>query len=98
MAGHNQAAERRTDHKKRKPDEFRIVETVKDPDGVIAIITERVRDGRVSFSLAREFDSGGETKRTSYLSVRHLPAVQRLLSDLSEKLELYEDRARAKRR
>lgn len=97
MPGHNQSAPQRT-HQSRQPDEFRVIETVRDPDGVIATVTERVRDGRVSFSIAREYTSNGQTKETKYLSARHVPAVVRLLNDLQEKLELHEDRARAKRR
>jgi len=78
--------------------DFKEIDIVRHPDGVIAVVTERARDGRVSFSIAREFEVGGKTKRTSYLARRHLPAVQQLLSDLSERLELAEDRTRAKRR
>jgi hypothetical protein len=78
--------------------EYRELEIVRDPDGVIAIVTERIRDGRVSFSIAREFESDGKTRRGSYISRRHLPAVQRLLVDLEERLELAEDRARSRKR
>lgn len=77
---------------------FRVVETVRDPDGVVAVITERVSDGRISFMLTREFELAGETKRTTYLNSRHLPAVQRLITDLSERLELLEDQVRERRR
>ncbi len=79
-------------------DEFRVLDVVKDPDGVIAEITERVRDGRVSFSLGREFDRGGKTEKTKFFSARHVPAIVRVLNDLQERLEAHEDRTRAKRR
>ena len=77
---------------------FRVVETIRDPDGVIAVITERVIDGRISFSFARELEREGKTTRTNFLARRHLPAVRRLLDDLVDRLELAEDRTRAKRR
>jgi hypothetical protein len=77
---------------------FNELEIIRDPDGVIAVITEREADGRVSFMLAREFDQGGETKRSAYLARRHIAAARRLLSDLEETLDLAEDRARARRR
>ncbi len=77
---------------------FAEVETVQDPDGVVAIITERVSDGRISFMLAREFDRDGDVCRSAYLARRHIRAARRLLSDLEERLEAAEDRARAKRR
>jgi len=79
-------------------DAFNELEIIRDPDGVVAVITERARDGRVSFMIAREFDQEGKTKRSAYIARRHLPAVRRLLADLEERLELAEDRARAKRR
>lgn len=77
---------------------FKVIEIIRDPDGVIAVITEREKDGRVSFSLSREFDVDGKPKRSSYLARRHIAAVRRLLNDLEERLELAEDRTRAKRR
>ena len=66
--------------------------------GVVAVITERLSDGRISFMLTREFELEGKTKRTTYLNTRHLPAVRRLLADLEERLELIEDRIRERRR
>jgi len=77
---------------------FQETDVLRDPDGVIAVITERVRDGRVSFMLAREFDRDGEVCRSAYMSRRHIAAARRLLNDLEERLETIEDRARAKRR
>lgn len=77
---------------------FREIEIIRDPDGPIAVITERERDGRVSFMLSREFESGGKTQRTSFLKRHHIAAIRRLLNDLEEKLDLAEDRTRAKRR
>ena len=78
--------------------EFEVVEVIRDPDGVVAVITKRTRDGRVSFMLAREFELDGDTKRSAYMNSRHLPAVRRLLADLEDRLELAEDRARAQKR
>jgi len=77
---------------------FKIVEIVRDPDGIVAVITERANDGRISFSIQRELDRNGRTERTSFLARRHLPAVRRLLDDLVDRLETAEDKARAKRR
>ena len=77
---------------------FRVLEVVRDPDGVIAVITEREKDGRVSFSIAREFDVDGKPRRTAYLKRIHIAAIRRLLNDLEDRLELAEDRTRAKRR
>ena len=92
------AAAPRTSNRTSQADEFRVVEVIKDPDSVIAEITERVRDGRISFSLSREFDRNGKIEKTKYFSARHVPALVRLLTDLKERVEALEDRARAKRR
>lgn len=77
---------------------FKEIEIIRDPDGVVAVITERSRDGRISFAIAREFEEDGQTRRTAFLASRHLPGVQRLLSELGERLELAEDQARTRRR
>lgn len=81
-----------------KTDRYREVEVVRDPDGVIAVITEHVKDGAISFAIFREFERNGVTTRGAFMARRHLPAVQRMLADLEERIELAEDRARAKRR
>jgi len=83
---------------KKTPNQFNEIDVIRDPDGVIAILTESVRDGRISFMLAREFEQDGVTKRSSFLAKRHLPAANRLLADLAERVEIAEDRARAKKR
>ena len=77
---------------------FTEVEHLRDPDGIIAVITERASDGRVSFMLAREFEREGVTQRSAYMARRHIAAARRLLNDLEDRLELAEDRARAKKR
>jgi hypothetical protein len=71
---------------------------VRDPDGVCAVVTEHKQKGWISFGLYREFDRDGKPTRSAYLMRRHVAAVRRLLDDLEERLELEEDRARAKRR
>lgn len=83
---------------KKPAGQFNELEVIRHPDGVVAVITERIRDGRVSFMIAREYDVDGEVKRSAYIARRHLPAARMLINDLEERLELAEDRARAKKR
>ena len=78
--------------------EYVVKEIVRDPDGVVAVISERVRDGRISVMIAREFERNGKTQRSAYFAFRHLPAVSRILGSLPERLELLEDQARARLR
>jgi hypothetical protein len=73
---------------------FRPIAEMRDPDGAVAVITERVTDGRVSFALYREFEKGGSTERTSYLADRHIPGIRRLLNELERRLPGIEDRTR----
>jgi hypothetical protein len=77
---------------------FKVIETICDPDGIIIEVTEREHDGRVSFAIFREYEVGGKSKRTSYMKRVHIPAIRRLLNDIEDRLELAEDRTRAKRR
>jgi hypothetical protein len=78
--------------------DFREVETLRDPDGVVAVVSERLATGHVSFMVAREFDRNGETCRSSFLARRHIAGARRLLDALEEKLDEIEDRSRAERR
>lgn len=91
-------ADTSTDRPLHGNEKFTVVDTVVHPDGVIAVVTERIRDGRISFMISREFEIDGKTQRSAYLNTRHIPAVVQLLGDLSERLELIEDRARARKR
>lgn len=77
---------------------YRPIEIVRDPDGVIATITARERDGRVTFMIQREFDRDGKTVQTAFLARRHIAAVRRILNDLEERLEQVEDQERARHR
>jgi hypothetical protein len=77
---------------------FVEVAQVRDPDGVVAAITERSTTGEISFAIYREFEKNGETRRSAFLARRHLPALRRMIADLEDRIELEEDRSRAKRR
>lgn len=77
---------------------FRDIAELRDPDGIVAVITERVADGRISFGLFREFTVGGEDRRSAYLAHRHIAGAHRVLAELDRRLEQIEDRARARRR
>lgn len=55
------------------------VAIIREEDGVCAVITEHVPTGRLTFSLCREFEQGGEIRRTSFLATRHGGALRRAL-------------------
>lgn len=81
-------------------DDFREIQVFRDPDGVIAVVTERERDGThyMSFAIQKEFLRQDTVVRTSFLNRRHIPAVKRLLEQLESFLDQEADRAAAQRR
>jgi hypothetical protein len=82
-----------------KATSWREVDVLRDPDGVICIITERSGEDHPfhSYCFMREFERDGEVVRTSYLSRRHAVAVRRLLTRLEEWLDREVDRSVAAR-
>lgn len=68
---------------------YREIKVFRDQDGVIAIVTERLDSDQPyhSFAFAKEFEKDGETRRTNYLSRRHMPAVRRLTVQVEEFLD-----------
>ena len=81
-----------------KDNNWSEVEVIRDPDGLIAVITENLATGHVSFQICKEFDRGGSVIRTTYANRRHVPGFRRLLERVEERLDIAEDRSRAKRR
>lgn len=68
--------------------EYKEVEVLRDPDGVICVITERqnTADRRYhTFAFFKEFpNSDGSPGRSSFLARRHTGAMRRLLGQLEE--------------
>ena len=84
---------------------FREVAKIRDREEgvVVAAITERESDGKISFCIFREFDRTGpdgdlEASRSTYMALRHIPAIHRLLIELVQRLEEIEERSRGARR
>ena len=69
-----------------------------DKDGLIAKLTERVSDGRISAGIFRSFEESGKTKESAYFAHRHIDAAHRLLTWLDQHMLLLEDQARTRRR
>jgi hypothetical protein len=76
---------------------YREVETIRDPDGVIAVITERVDTGHLSFRIQKEYEVRGEIKATSYLGRRHCDAVRRLTQQVGDRIDVLTDTAKVRR-
>ncbi len=81
--------------------EFQEVEVITDPDGIVGIITSRVKgNGRkaYSYSLMKVYDKEGTSHRTCWLGPQHFDAVRRVVDKLERQIELLEDRDRASAR
>lgn len=76
---------------------YREVETIRDPDGVVAVITERIETGHLSFRLQKEYSSHGEVKVTAYLGRRHIPAILRLAKLVGDRIDILTDQAKVAR-
>lgn len=73
---------------------YEDVEEIKDPDGVIAVISRRRSTGACSVALFKSFERDGVQEKTNFLGAKYFPAVRRVL-DIAEKrlVELEADEA-----
>lgn len=79
--------------------EFVDTHVLRHPTGsIIARVTEKVSDGKMSFALFREFDRRGATERSIFLAHRQIDAARALLTQLDRDLPRLEDAARSRRR
>lgn len=76
---------------------FITVAEIRDPDGLVGVITERAVDGKHSFAVFREWTRNGKTERSIYKNVGHIPAYIRLLTEISRRIEPLEQQARSTR-
>jgi hypothetical protein len=76
---------------------YEDVETLRDEDGVIAVITRRVETGHLSFRIQKEFEAQGQVKVTAYLGRRHLPAIVRLAARVADRIDILVDQSRLDR-
>ena len=76
------------------PPSFITVAEIRDPDGLVGVITERAVDGKHSFAIFREWTRNGVTERSIYKHATHIPAYIRLLTEISRRIEPLEQQAR----
>lgn len=79
---------------------FEIIKEFRSVDGVVAIVTARVKNGRKSytFALKKEFDKDGETAQTPWLQKQHVGSVRELLNQVEDFIQQTEDVDRAANR
>lgn len=79
-------------------DAFKEVDILRHEDGVVAIISERIDNGRHSVGVMREFDRRGKTERSAFLAPHQIDAAIELLQQARGTMEALEDKARARLR
>lgn len=81
--------------------DFIEFETIRDDDGVvIAVLTYKLKpngDRMLSYSFLREFDDGGQLRRTPWMNSRHADAIARLLPRVLTRLRQEEAKLKAGR-
>ena len=89
----------------RTKSDYEEIAVLRDPDGLglIAPIT-RLKKGNgyhsFSFAIMKEFERtpGGPTQRSSFLNVRHIPGVIKLIESAEKMIESEKDKLLANRR
>jgi hypothetical protein len=71
---------------------YEEVAVIRDPDGLIAVISKKKDSDYFSFAILKEFDREERRVRSSFLNRRHVPAIKRLLTKVEEYLDLEADR------
>lgn len=83
------------------PNAFVEVATIRDPDGLLCVITEKPAPpgGRSmhSFTIVKEYERDGKILRTGFMNRRHVDAARRLLEQAAAWLDAEVDRATARR-
>ena len=74
--------------------DYKELKVLREGDGVCALITENPNNGRVTFSVFKEYEKDGVTRRTSFLQTRHIPSLRKLAGRVADEMELIEDRTR----
>jgi hypothetical protein len=79
--------------------QYQEIETVRDSDGVVAVITQRVGSNYFSFRILKEYvdQNDGEVKYTSFMGRRHLDAVERVTQQVRDRIDVLEDQFKVRR-
>jgi hypothetical protein len=76
---------------------YEEVETLRDADGVLCVITRRKATGHLSFRLQKEFESQGEIRATAYLGRRHIPGIERIVKRAADRIDILTEEAKLRK-
>lgn len=71
------------------------LETIRDPDGCIAVISVRNHTGELAAGVFREYERDGRTEKTAFIPVRQIDSALRVLELAKQYMEKHQDRTRA---
>lgn len=76
---------------------FEIIKEFRTVDGVVGIVTARMRNGRrnLTYSFKKEFDKEGQVAQTPWLQKQHLGSVRALIDKIEDYIQTEEDKDRA---
>lgn len=83
------------DRQRRAAPRYRDVDELRDPDGILAVITEATSSGRLSVGFFKEFRSDPEDdespmERSVFMRPKQLAAVDRLIPIVAERMLVLE--------
>lgn len=69
------------------PPQYIDLDKLKNADGIVAIISQRLSNGVITFALFKEFVRDGREERTSFISESLRPAFQSMVGLVFERID-----------
>lgn len=66
------------------------IEEIKDPDGVVAVISRRRSNGALTVAIFRTYERDGVAEKTGFFTLKHVAGVRRVLQIAEERIEKLE--------
>ena len=74
---------------------FEEIDTLRNPFGLVAVITRTCATHQLSVAFYKEFDRGGEVRRTTFVQRRHLDRYGEFVKVVMARMDELEDIDRA---
>lgn len=69
---------------------YEDLEEIVDPDGVVALISRRRSNGKLSIAIFKIFERDGVKEKTNFLSARQFAGVRRILDIAEHRIAIIE--------
>lgn len=66
---------------------YEDIDEVKDPTGIVAVVSRRRSNGALTVGIFKEFDRDGVRERTNFFGLMYFPAVRRVLDLVEARME-----------